>query len=143
MRTVADMLKKKGANTISVEANTPVIEALRVMDEKNIGSLVVLSNGSYLGILTERDYSRKVILKGRNSSETTVDDIMSKDQPTLAPNDTIDRCMELMSDKHLRYLPVFSNGQLAGIVSMSDVVNATISNQKETISHLESYIAGS
>ena len=92
------------------------------------------------GMLTERDYSRKVILKGRSSADTTVADIMTTDLPHVSPFDTIDQCMQLMSDKHIRYLPVFDNGQLAGIISMSDVVNAIIANQKDTISHLENYI---
>lgn len=140
MRKVTDILKKKGKNTVTVSPDTPVIDALRVMEEKNIGSVLVLDNGRYAGILTERDYSRKVILRGRNSSATTVSDIMSTDLPRLLPSDSIDYCMHLMSEKHIRYLPVFDGEELTGIISMSDVVNATIANQKETISHLESYI---
>lgn len=140
MRKVTDILKKKGKNTVTVSPDTPVIDALRVMEEKNIGSVLVLDNGHYAGILTERDYSRKVILRGRNSSATTVSDIMSTDLPRLLPSDSIDYCMHLMSEKHIRYLPVFDGEELTGIISMSDVVNATIANQKETISHLESYI---
>ena len=140
MRKVSDILKKKGSKTITVTPSTPVIDALRVMDEKNIGSVVVMDEGNYAGILTERDYSRKVILKGRNSADTTVADIMSTDLPQLNPSDSIDRCMQLMSDKHIRYLPVFDGDAVTGIISMSDVVNATIANQQETISHLENYI---
>lgn len=140
MRKVSDILKKKGSNTITVTPRTPVIDALRVMDEKNIGSVVVMDEDNYAGILTERDYSRKVILKGRNSADTTVADIMSTDLPQLNPSDSIDRCMQLMSDKHIRYLPVFDGEIVTGIISMSDVVNATIANQQETISHLENYI---
>ena len=141
MRKVAEILKKKGTHIENVDPSTPVVDALKLMEEKNIGSVVVLENGNYLGILTERDYSRKVILKGKNSAETTAADIMSTDLPHLRPSDSIDQCMHLMSDKHIRYLPVFDNiGQLAGIISMSDVVNAIISNQKDTIHHLENYI---
>ncbi len=140
MRKVADILKKKGSNTISVVPETSVIEALHLMDEKNIGSVLVMDNGQYAGILTERDYSRKVILKGRSSAETTVADIMTTDLPHINPSDTIDQCMQLMSSKHIRYLPVFEDGRLAGIISMSDVVNATIATQKDTITHLENYI---
>src|SRR5687768_3969292 len=114
MRKVSEILQSKGYSTVTVLPNTPVIDALRVMDEKNIGSVVVMDNGSYAGILTERDYSRKVILKGKNSAETTVADIMSTDLPLLRPSDTIDYCMQLMSNKHIRYLPVFDNGNLAG-----------------------------
>ena len=140
MRKVAEILKKKGALVEEVPPETPVIDALRLMDEKNIGSVVVVKDGHYVGILTERDYSRKVILKGKNSAETTAADIMSTDLPHLMPSDSIDQCMQLMSNKHIRYLPVFDSGKLAGIISMSDVVNAIISNQKDTISHLEKYI---
>jgi len=142
MRYVSDILKQKGSSTITVVPETPVIEALGLMAEKNIGSVVVVDNGQYAGILTERDYSRKVILMGRNSLETKVQDIMGTDLPPLSPTDTIEHCMILMRDQHLRYLPVFEAGHLTGIISMSDVVNATISHQKDTISHLESYIAG-
>ena len=141
MRKVAEILKKKGTYIEKVDPSTLVLDALRLMEEKNIGSVVVLDKGTYMGILTERDYSRKVILKGKNSAETTAADIMSTDLPHLKPNDSIDHCMHLMSDKHIRYLPVFeTSGQLAGIISMSDVVNAIISNQKDTIHHLENYI---
>ena len=140
MRKVSEILKRKGSNAVTVLPGTPVIDALRVMDEKNIGSVVVMDQGIYAGILTERDYSRKVILKGKNSAETTAADIMSTDLPRLRPADSIDHCMQLMSNKHIRYLPVFDNDDLVGIISMSDVVNATIANQKETISHLENYI---
>ena len=140
MRKVADILKKKGNKTVTVLPVTPVFEALQLMAELNIGSVVVMAEEQYAGILTERDYSRKVILKGKNSAETIAADIMSTDLPHLKPADTIDQCMQLMSDKHIRYLPVFDKGQLAGIISMSDVVNAIIANQKDTISHLENYI---
>ena len=140
MRKVSEILKKKGNQTVVVSPDTPVIDALRMMEEKNIGSVVIIDEGKYAGILTERDYSRKVILKGKNSAETTAGDIMSTDLPLLRPSDSIDYCMQLMSNKHIRYLPVFENGDLTGIISMSDVVNATIENQKDTIHHLENYI---
>ena len=140
MRKVSEILKKKGKTTICVSPSTPVIDALHLMEEKNIGSVLVLDNDNYAGLLTERDYSRKVILKGRSSADTTVADIMTTDLPHLSPFDTIDHCMQLMSSKHVRYLPVFELDRLAGIISMSDVVNAIITNQKETISHLENYI---
>lgn len=140
MRKVADILKKKGSHIETVSPDTHVIDALKVMDEKNIGSVVVIDNGQYAGILTERDYSRKVILRGKNSAETTAADIMSTDLPHIRPADSIDQCMQLMDNQHVRYLPVFDGGQLAGIISMTDVVNAIISSQKDTISHLENYI---
>ena len=140
MNKLSSILARKGNNAINVSPGTTVLQALEIMAEKNIGSVVVMENDRYLGIVSERDYSRKVILKGKNSAETTAADIMSTDLPHLKPADTIDQCMQLMSDKHIRYLPVFDKGQLAGIISMSDVVNAIIANQKDTISHLENYI---
>lgn len=139
---VRDILSKKGSRVESVSPNTSVLDVLHLMEEKNIGSVIILDNGVYLGIVTERDYSRKVILKGKNSTDTLVSEIMTTDLPKLSPADSIDKCMELMSEKHIRYLPVFINGQLAGIISMSDVVTAKLKRQQETISHLEKYISG-
>jgi CBS domain-containing protein len=141
---VADILRRKGANVVSIPPGASVIDALHIMEEKNIGSVVVMEDSQYKGIVTERDYSRKVILKGKNSSDTPVSEIMTTDLPAVSPDDSIDKCMELMSNKHIRYLPVFvAGGQLAGIISMSDVVGAKLIRQQETISHLEKYISGS
>ncbi len=111
-----------------------------MMAEKNIGSVIVMQGDQYLGIVTERDYSRKVVLKGKNSATTTVAEIMSADLPSASPADSIEHCMEVMTIKNIRYMPVFENNKLAGIVSMSDVVKETILAQKETIDHLHSYI---
>jgi Predicted signal-transduction protein containing cAMP-binding and CBS domains len=99
-----------------------------------------MENEKYLGILTERDYSRKVVLKGKNSDNTLVSEIMSTDLPAVKPSDSIEHCMKLMTEQNVRYMPVFENDKLAGIISMSDVVKETILAQKETISQLESYI---
>lgn len=140
MRKVADILERKGASAVAVAPDTKVIEALEIMDEKNIGSVLVMDGGEYLGIITERDYSRKIALKHKSSIDTMVSEIMTTNLPSVNPKDTVERCMELMSDKNIRYLPVFDGNRLAGIVSMSDVVKETILQQKETISHLESYI---
>lgn len=142
MTKVSSILARKGNAAISVPPGTSVLDALKIMAEKNIGSIVVRDQDKYLGIITERDYSRKVILKGKHSVDTTVSDIMSSDLPAVSPNDSIETCMALMSDNNIRYLPVFENEQLSGIISMSDVVKETILQQKETISHLESYIHG-
>jgi len=139
MRSVSAVLRRQGG-PVSVPPSTPVAEALQIMADKNIGSVVVMENGRYLGIMTERDYSRKVILKGKNSADTTVSEIMSEDLPVVKPSDTIDRCMQIMSNKNIRYMPVFENNQLVGIISMSDVVKETILAQKETIDHLQNYI---
>lgn len=143
MRKVADILERKGASAVAVAPDTKVIEALEIMAEKNIGSVLVMDGGEYLGIITERDYSRKIVLRDKSSVDTMVSEIMTTNLPSVSPKDTVETCMELMSDKNIRYLPVFDGNRLAGIVSMSDVVKETILQQKETISHLESYIHSS
>lgn len=141
MNTVNQILSRKKAAVISVAPDTSVLDALKLMAEKNIGSVVVTDGeGRFQGILTERDYSRKVILLGKNSAELTAKEIMSTGLPTLSLNDPVERCMQLMTDKAIRYLPVFSGSELRGIVSMSDVVKETILMQQETISHLKEYI---
>ena len=125
---------------MAVAPDTKVIEALSIMAEKNIGSLLVMDGGEYLGIITERDYSRKIALRHKSSVDTKVSEIMTTNLPAVNPSDSVEYCMQLMSDKNIRYLPVFEKNLLAGIVSMSDVVKETILQQKETIGHLESYI---
>jgi CBS domain-containing protein len=140
MNKVSSILARKGNETLGVLPGTTVLNALQLMAEKNIGSVIVMKEGQYLGIMTERDYSRKVILKGKNSTDTKVTEIMSTDLPSVSPADSIEHCMELMTRHNIRYMPVFDNDRLAGIISMSDVVKETILSQKETISHLESYI---
>ena len=140
MNKVFSVLNRKGNTAISVAPDTTVLEALKIMAEKNIGSVIVMKEDTFLGIITERDYSRKVILKGKNSTDTRVSEIMSTDLPSVKPDDSIDYCMELMTNNGIRYMPVFDEGKLAGIISMSDVVKETILMQKETISHLENYI---
>ncbi|WP_207493350.1 CBS domain-containing protein [Aridibaculum aurantiacum] len=140
MKTVANILSRKGASVEIVSPSTSVIDALRLMADKNIGSVVVMSGEEFLGIMTERDYSRKVVLKGRSSDETTVADIMSSDFPSVSKNDTIADCMQLLSANNLRYLPVMEGERLAGIISINDVVTETILSQSETISYLQNYI---
>ena len=140
MNTVASVLSRKNFQPVAVPPDTTVIEALEIMAEKNIGSLVIMQGDKYLGIVTERDYSRKVVLKGKNSAETTVGEIMSTDLPSINPAVTIEHCMELMTAKNIRYMPVFDNNKLTGIISMSDVVKETILTQKETINQLQNYI---
>ena len=140
MNKVSTILARKGNAAINVLPETTVLDAIKLMAEKNIGSVVVMENDHFLGIVTERDYSRKVILKGKNSVDTKVSEIMSEDLPNIKPNDSIELCMSLMTQQNIRYLPVFDNNRLCGIISMSDVVKETILAQKETISHLENYI---
>jgi len=140
MSRISDILKRKGNKAISVLPGTSVIEALKVMAENNIGSVVVLQDNKFMGIITERDYSRKVILKGKNSTDTKVAEIMMTDFPLLKPNDSIEYCMELLTKNNIRYLPVFKDNDLAGIISISDVVSETILSQQQTIDHLHNYI---
>jgi predicted transcriptional regulator len=110
------------------------------MADQNIGSVLVTEGNHYLGIMTERDYSRKVILKGKSSTDTPVSEIMSEDFPVVTPNDTVEHCMQLMSDKNIRYLPVFQQEQLCGIISINDVVRETILTHEETITYLKDYL---
>ena len=140
MYHVSDILSRKGSNAISVTPDTPVIDALKVMADNNIGSVLVMENHKYLGLITERDYSRKVILKGKNSTNTKVSEIMTSDLPHIKPDDTVEHCMELMTDSKIRYLPVFVKDELKGIISITDVVKETILKQQQTIRHLDSYI---
>lgn len=141
MNTVNQILSRKATTAISVTEGTSVFDALKLMAEKNIGSVIVTNpDGAFQGIVTERDYSRKVILQGRSSTEATVEEIMSTDLPRLSLTDTTEHCMQLMTNKNIRYLPVFSGTELKGIISMSDVVKETILMQQETISHLKDYI---
>ena len=137
---VADILKTKGNNIYSVLPNTSVYDALKLMGEKNIGALMVMEHDQLIGIFSERDYARKVVLVNRTSRETLISDIMTVAVITVAPADSLEHCMELMSKKKIRHLPVSNNGEVAGLISISDVVTAIIQSQKETILHLENYI---
>jgi CBS domain-containing protein len=142
-KKVADILLRKGSNITTVPPQSSVLHALEIMADQNIGSVVVMENGQYLGIMTERDYSRKVVLLGKSSTDTPVAEIMSADLPPVSPADTIEYCMQLMSDKHIRYLPVFESKQLVGILSINDVVKETILSQEETITQLKDYLHSS
>jgi CBS domain-containing protein len=140
MKKVSDILKRKGNAVTAVTPQTIVIDALRMMAEKNIGSVVVMQDNEFIGIITERDYSRKVILKGKSSDSTTVAEIMSTDFPRIKPGDTIEYCMQQLSEKNIRYLPVFEDQNLSGIISINDVVKEIILSQEETISSLKDYL---
>lgn len=142
-KKVADILLRKGSNITTVMPTTSVLEALRIMADQNIGSVMVMENGQYLGIMTERDYSRKIILKGKSSTDTKVTDIMSSDLPRLTAADSVDYCMQLLSDKNIRYLPVFEGEQVIGIISINDVVKETILSHEETITQLKDYLHSS
>ena len=141
MSNVTSILSRKSNGIISVEPSTSVFDALEIMSNRNIGSLIVMNNGIFLGLMTERDYARKVILKDKHSDETTVGDIMPTDLPRVNPRDTVEHCMKLMADGNVRYLPVFENGSIVGIVSVIDVIQETVKAQKETISNLQEFIS--
>jgi len=140
MRKVSDILGRKGASAVAVAPDTKVIEALNIMAEKNIGSVLVMDGGEYLGIITERDYSRKIALRHKSSVDTKVSEIMTTNLPSVKPNDSVEHCMLLMSDKNIRYLPVFEGENLSGILSINDVVRETIMAQQETITQLKDYL---
>lgn len=140
MKKVSHILKRKGSNVVSITPDVTVLDALKQMDEKNMGSMVVMENGKYIGLVTERDYSRKVALKGKSSATTPVREIMSTGLPRITPDNSVDTCMQIMSENNIRYLPVFENDELCGIISINDVVKETILTHEETIAHLQSYI---
>lgn len=140
MKKVSDILNRKGTGVVTIDADTTVLDALRLMDDRNIGSVVVTEGGEYLGLLTERDYARKVILQGKSSHETHVREIMSTGLPIIFPETSIETCMKIMSESNIRYLPVFVSDQLKGIISINDLVTETILSHLETIEHLKSYI---
>ncbi len=141
MLKVADILKTKDSQVYAVTGNISVYDALGLMGEKNIGALLVIEEDRLKGILSERDYARKVVLQGKTSKETMVEEIMTAKVITVTPDDSIDTCMELMSNRHIRHLPVMTGDKVTGVISISDVVTAIIQSQKETIDYLKSYIS--
>ncbi|HTQ64766.1 MAG TPA: CBS domain-containing protein [Puia sp.] len=143
MKKVSDIFSHKGRKIIAVAPHNSVLEALKIMADQNIGSIMVMDNQRYVGLMTERDYARKVILKGKSSTDTKVSEIMSEELPTVSPSDTIEHCMQLMSERNIRYLPVFENDAVCGIVSINDLVRETILTQQETISQLKDYLHAS
>jgi len=143
MITVKDMLDQKGHKAWTIAPDAKVLEALDLMAKKGIGALVVVDKDEeVVGILSERDYARKIILMGRMSQDTPVKDIMTKEVYGVHYETTAEECMALMTDKHFRHLPVCKDGKLAGIISIGDVVKAIMTEQKVTIENLENYIMG-
>ena len=142
MSTVRCILQKKGNAVYSISPNSSVYDALEDLEERNLGSLVVVENGKLIGVFTERDYARKVILKGRSSKETLVRDIMSNRPIFVTPDNTLDDCMQLMTDKFIRHLPVLENDELVGVISIGDIVKYTIYEKDFIIGNLEHYITG-
>lgn len=138
---VSDIIKVKGNKVYSVTGGVSVYEAIKEMSEKNIGAILVIEDEKLKGILSERDYARKIVLKGKLSRETLVSEIMTENVLTVTAEDTIEKCMSIMTDKHIRHLPVVENDRVLGMISIGDVVNGIIESQKETIAHLQSYIS--
>ena len=142
MHTVNQLLQVKGTEVFSVTPQDSVLHAIEVMATRHVGALLVLNQGSLVGIISERDYARKVILKNRSSHDTPVGDIMTSPAVSVTPEDTVHRCMELMTEGRFRHLPVVKSGRVLGILSIGDLVKAVIQEQTEHIEQLERYIAG-
>jgi len=138
--TVNQLLNSKNDEIFSVTPSTLVIDAIKMMDEKKVGALLVIENDKLAGIISERDYTRKVILKNRSSAKTKVSEIMTSNLKTADPSQSLDECMVIMSHSHIRHLPVVQDGQVIGILSIMDVVKNIISEQEFTIEQLQHYI---
>ena len=143
MKNVSDIFKRKGYGNVTISPDATVRDALKLMAEKNIGSVVVMNETEYVGLFTERDYARKVILHGKSSSELSVSEIMSEYLPKVNLTTSVDECMEIMTNHNIRYLPVFDEDKYVGVVSIIDVVKETILAQQGRIEDLQNYIHGS
>jgi signal-transduction protein with cAMP-binding, CBS, and nucleotidyltransferase domain len=141
--TVKSLLHQKSPTIWSIAPDASVYDAIALMSAKHIGALIVLDAGRMSGIITERDYARKVILKGKQSRDTYVREIMSTPALSVTPEQTVDECMRLMTSRRIRHLPVIEQGMLVGMLSIGDLVNWIIVSQEHTIHHLQSYISGS
>ena len=141
MRTVSHILQNKGSRVISVAGDAPVLEAIRLMAEHHIGAVLVMRGADLVGIASERDYARKVILQGKSSADTPVAEIMSSPVVSVDPNQSVSQCMALMTERHIRHLPVLDGGQVTGIVSIGDLVKDVIADQEQEIGFLQQFIA--
>jgi CBS domain-containing protein len=142
MRTVRDILKEKGPDVWVVSPQCTVYDALQIMAEKNVGALMVMDQDKAIGLISERDYARKIVLKGKFSRDVPVQEIMTREMIRIGPDEDVEGCMELMTDKRVRHLPVFENERLIGIVSIGDIVKTIIQHKMEIIEQLENYIMG-
>jgi len=140
--TAAQILKKKGHDLWSVSPDATVYEAIEIMADKRIGALLVLTEGTLVGIVSERDYARKVILKGRSSKDTLVREIMTTPVICVQPGDSVDECMKIITEKRIRHLPVMEGEKVVGVVSIGDVVKWIMSAQEHTIQQLQNYVTG-
>ena len=141
MLRITYLLALKGKNVWSIDPDAPVLEAIRIMADRSIGALPVMRDGKLLGIVSERDYARKVILKNRSSADTPVRDIMTTPVTTISPDQAVHNCMEIMTQQRIRHLPVVERNAVVGMISIGDLVKAVIEEQQQTIDHLERYIA--
>jgi CBS domain-containing protein len=139
---IRDVLGVKGGSVWSISPDATVFQAIQMMAEKNVGALLVVKDGTLVGIISERDYTRKVALKGRSSKETTVNDILSGNVVRVTPDHTVDECLRLMTEQRVRHLPVLEGDNILGVVSIGDLVNSVISAQHSAINQLETYITG-
>lgn len=142
MQYVSELLSDKGRKVYSIHPRALVIDAVREMDARKVGSLAVVEEGRLVGVITERDYARRGILRGKRSDETYVEVIMTRDVVTITQGASIDECMEIMTMQRVRHLPVLQDGELLGIISIGDLVRAIMQRQTATIAHLRDYIAG-
>ena len=142
MRTVRHLLEAKAPEVFAIGPNAPVLDAIKLMADKRIGALLVMDAGRLVGIVSERDYARKVILKGRSSADTPVSEIMTAPVISVAPGDSAHRCMRLMTDMRIRHLPVVDDAKVVGMLSIGDLVKAVIEDQAEELEHMQRYIAG-
>ena len=140
MTTVRQLLDRKDRAIFSVEPEAPVLEAIRAMAAHHVGALLVMQGATLCGIVSERDYARNVILMGRSSADTPVRDIMSSPVLTVSPQDSVQKCMQLMTDRHVRHLPVAVGSRVLGMISIGDLVKAVIAEQQQQIEQLENYI---
>jgi CBS domain-containing protein len=140
--TVASILRNKGREIWSIDPDQTVYDAIAMMAEKGIGALLILSEGKLIGVFSERDYARKIILQGRSSKSTRVREIMTGDPVTVTPDHTVDECMRIITHHRVRHLPVMDGDRLLGVISIGDLVNAIIASQAQTIDHLHTYITG-
>jgi len=142
MITIKELLKKKSGDIWSISPQASVYQALELMAQKEVGALLVIENGKLVGIFSERDYARKIILKGKASKETAVSELMTTSVYYVTPDNTLEEAMALMTSKHIRHLPIMNQGKLSGLVTLGDVVKKIISEQKLTIDELENYVTG-
>jgi CBS domain-containing protein len=140
--TIDSILGQKGTEIFSVSPDATVYEAIEMMDRRNVGALLVVQDNQLLGMISERDYTRKVVLRGKRSRETQVREIMSSNLTVTHPHEPVERCLRLMTEKRIRHLPVLEGETLRGVISIGDLVKWVISAQTATIAHLENYIAG-